>query len=392
MDDRERTLIVLLTMHRCGSSFTTQVLAHLGMSLGPFPLDGARPSNPYGQFEALPFQDLNRRVQNLAFGFTEDLPETQEVLERFLMTRGFWDPDLCIPGEFLREGRSLIRTLIDSGNVSGFKDPRTVLTWPFWERVLESFPDVRVVPLGLIRSPHEIAMSLVTRSSGWLPYWTSLDVIAVHFHRQHQILESRQDQIPSLCFGSPAYLKTLEVAVKQTGLSWDAAAVLELFDSSAVHQRPAAVAHEAQELFEAICGDVATTRDDDTSRARLEKDARFLERLRLDQWKTNKLKEAQSREEAQRLSTRVGHLESELRDVNTKLDETERAREEHQTRLIDAQASELQTWREVCHLRDRLARFEGHPVLGVALRGRRRLKRLIHSIGEAAKVERNGSH
>ncbi len=392
MEDRERTLIVLLTMHRCGSSFTTQVLAHLGMSLGPFPLDGARPSNPYGQFEALPFQDLNRRVQNLAFGFTEDLPETEEVLERFIGTKGRWNHDICIPEEYLAEGRSLVRTLIDSGEVSGFKDPRTVLTWPFWQRVLESFPDLRVIPLGLIRSPHEIAMSLVTRSSGWLPYWTSLDVIAVHFGRQQQILESRQDQIPALCFGSPDYLKTLELAVKQTGLSWDAAAVLERFDSSAVHQRPAAVAHEAQVLFEAICGDMVTTRDGDTSRAHLEKDARFLERLRLDHWKTNKLGEAESREEAQRLSNRVGKLESELRDVNNKLDETERARGVLQSRLIDAQDRELQAWREMSQLRDRLARFEGHPVLGVALRGRRRLKRLIHSIGEATIVERNGSH
>ena len=94
-------------------------------------------------------------------------------------------------------------------------------------------------PMGLIRSPHEIAMSLVTRRRGWRGYWTSLDVIAVHFRRQQQILDSRPERIPSLCFGSPSYLKTLEIAVRQAGLTWNASAVLELFDSSAVHQLPA---------------------------------------------------------------------------------------------------------------------------------------------------------
>ena len=93
------------------------------MSLGPFDLIGAEPSNPHGHFEALPFHRLNRRIQNLVFGFMDDLPDSPEVLERFRETKGRWDPDTYVPEEFLEEGRSLIRTLIDSGQVSGFKDP-----------------------------------------------------------------------------------------------------------------------------------------------------------------------------------------------------------------------------------------------------------------------------
>ena len=306
MEDREHTLIVLLSMHRCGSSLTAQVLQRLGMSLGPFDLIGAEPTNPYGHFEALPFHHLNRRIQNLVFGFADDLPESPEVLARFCETKGRWDPGTYVPEEFLDEGRSLIRTLIDSGGVSGFKDPRTVLTWPFWERVLASFPGLRTIPLGLIRSPHEVAMSLVTRRGGWRGYWTSLDVIAIHFRRLKQILDSQPQQLPSLCFGNTAYLKTLEIAVRQAGLTWDAAAALDLFDSSAVHQLPAAVTHEAQEFFESMCGDVPTVCDCDTSRLRLEKDARLLEGMRLDQWKTIELKVSQTQQEAQKVSTRAG--------------------------------------------------------------------------------------
>ena len=316
------------------------------MSLGPFELLGAEPTNPYGHFEAVPFHKLNRQIQSLAHGFADDLPDSPEVLAHFCETRGQWDVDTHIPDEFLAEGRALVRTLVDSGEVSGFKDPRTVLTWPFWQRVFAGFEDVRVIPVGLIRSPHEIAMSLVTRRGGWRGYWTSLDVIAVHFHRQKQILDAAPDGIPCLCFGSPSYLKTLEIAVRQAGLCWDAPAVLELFDHSAVHQRPAAIAHQAQELFESMCGEGASPCEPETSRARQEKDARFLEGLRLDQWKINETKVSQARDEARTLSVHAGELLStrnarcsrdRLAEVQGQLAEAERHRQSLQSQLIDAE-------------------------------------------------------
>jgi hypothetical protein len=404
MEDRERTLVAALSMHRCGSSLTAHILQNLGMSLGPFDLIGAEPANPYGHFEAIPFNRLNRRIQSLAYGFTDDLPESPEILARFLETRGSWDASIHIPDEFLGEGRSLIRTLIDSGRVSGFKDPRTVLTWPFWERVLADFPGVRIIPLGLIRSPHEIAMSLVSRRGGWRGYWTSLDVIDVHFHRQKQILESHEPGIPCVCFGSPSYLKTLEIAVREVGLTWDACAVLELVDRSAMHQRPAAVAHDAQRLFESMSGDEATGCDPETGWFRLEQDARLLEGLRLEQWKSNEERVSQAHAEAGRLSIRARDLEQDLleaqgraTDVQNRLSEAQNYLQrlqsqliESERKLIEVQEREIQAWRRTDQLRTRLDRFESHPLLGPALRGRRRLRRLIHSVGEGLSAERNG--
>ena len=66
MDDTGRTLVVFLSMHRCGSSVTASTLHSLGMSLGPFELNEALPSNPHGHFEAVPFLQLNRRIQERA--------------------------------------------------------------------------------------------------------------------------------------------------------------------------------------------------------------------------------------------------------------------------------------------------------------------------------------
>jgi hypothetical protein len=73
MEEGKRTLVVVLCTHRSGSSLTARILQRLGMSLGPFDLNGAAPSNPYGHFEAVPFLDLNRQIQNLAYGFEHDL-------------------------------------------------------------------------------------------------------------------------------------------------------------------------------------------------------------------------------------------------------------------------------------------------------------------------------
>ncbi len=410
MDDRERTLVVLLSMHRCGSSLTASILQRLGMSLGPFELIGADAGNPHGHFEAIPFHRLNRQIQGLAYGFMDDLPGSPQIAARFSETRGEWDDAIHIPQELLDEGRGMIRELLDSGQVSGFKDPRTVLTWPFWNRVLIDFPDVRVIPLGLLRSPHEIAMSLVTRRSGWRGYWESLDVIAIHLRRQKLILESAGTPVPSLCFGGLDYLKSLEIAVNRCGLTWNLAQVLDLFDRSAVHQQPAAVLHEAQVLFDSMCGDNATYRDFESNRLRQEKDSRFLENLRLDQWRSHEEREAQSRAEVQRMSEFADRARLELRDtqsrmidLQSRLDESQRANLSLQSRLIDSegkliqvQESEIAAWHRNELLRDRLERFESHPLLSAALRGRRKLRRLIHSISAPASSnghapDRNGT-
>ena len=153
MESITRTLVIILSMHRSGSSLTASVLQRLGLSLGPFELIGASPSNPYGHFEAMPIYELNRKVQERFHGFPDDMPVSQDGLRHFMATRGAWDSAPAIPGDWMTEGRQLVASLLESGMVSGFKDPRTILVWPFWRRVLEAFPEVRVVPVVLTAQP-----------------------------------------------------------------------------------------------------------------------------------------------------------------------------------------------------------------------------------------------
>jgi hypothetical protein len=334
MDDARPTLIILLSMHRSGSSLTACLLQRLGMSLGPFELNGAASTNPYGHFESMPFMMLNRKVQNLAFSFTEDFPESDDVLARFLQSRGNWGSDVRIPNELVEEGRTLVRALVDSGKVSGFKDPRTILTWPFWQEVLKGFgDDVRVVPFGLIRSPHAIAMSLVSRWQGRCGYWTSLDIAAVHLRRQKAILANQEHRLPNPCFGSPSYLETLEVVARYCDLSWDPEAVNDHIDPSCIHHIPARVPHEAQTLFDSLSSHGTVLADSERDRTQFEIDARRIESMRLNQLRSDDEQISIAHQQIQALDAHARELEQRGRDFEQKLEAEEQAARAHLDRI-----------------------------------------------------------
>jgi uncharacterized coiled-coil DUF342 family protein len=280
MEAPQRTLVVLLTMHRSGSSAATSILNRLGLSLGPFELIGATPSNPHGHFESLPILELNKDVQKLVYGFSEDLPESEEALDNFVASQGAgnWRE---IPTDLVSRGRSIIENLIESGEIAGFKDPRTVLLWPFWSRVLADFPEVRVAPIALLRSPHEIAMSLCARSfasGGVHAYWDCLDMVAIHYSRLKQIVDNWNEPIPFVRFGMPSFMDDLAVTTRRCGLVWDAEKASEMLDSACIHQLAARVPHKAQDLYDSLCGQCAIF-DPQANQARLNADSRECERM-----------------------------------------------------------------------------------------------------------------
>src|SRR5215470_3451311 len=86
MEGTQRTLVILLSMHRSGSSLTANAFMEQGLSLGPWALLPAHRGNPHGHFEAIPILEVNLAVQTLIHGFREDLPETEEAVAAFLAT------------------------------------------------------------------------------------------------------------------------------------------------------------------------------------------------------------------------------------------------------------------------------------------------------------------
>ncbi len=344
----------------------------LGMSLGPYPLVGASPTNIHGHYESLPFHALNRKVQEIALGFRDDVPATDEVLARFLESEGAWPDDVEIPEELFEEGRRVIAGMIDSGPISGVKDPRTVLTWPFWRRVLMDCSSVRVVLVPLLRSPHEIAMSLCSRSAGAVGYWTALDVVAVHFARLKAILTNEAQVSEAIVFGSKTYLDALARATTFCGLAWDEARALRVFDQSCVHQEPAGVAHPAQPLYEELGGEKRSDSEAERTRWLLARDSRKCESMA-----QNLVRRAQDLVQESDHQHRLYQVQTELEQALEALVERQDVLASTRKALSLAEEAARCAQEECQRLRDQRARLESHPVLGQVLKARRRVRKLL---------------
>lgn len=142
--------IVVIGMHRSGTSAIARGLQALGVYLGNDFLD-AQPENPTGYWEDRRIVELNERVLK-ALRLTWD---SVDALER--RDFGGW--------RMWRLRRDAVRDLrrrFTKQPLWGFKDPRTIRLLPLWQRALrEAQVDDRY--LLVIRNPASIAASLYAR-------------------------------------------------------------------------------------------------------------------------------------------------------------------------------------------------------------------------------------
>ncbi len=142
--------IVVIGMHRSGTSAVARGLQALGVYLGNDFLD-AQPENPTGYWEDRRIVELNERILkrlNLRW-------DSIEPLERRRFTGWhMWN--------LRRDAVRDVRRRFAMQPLWGFKDPRTIRLLPFWERVLDD-AGVEVAYLLVVRNPASIAASLHAR-------------------------------------------------------------------------------------------------------------------------------------------------------------------------------------------------------------------------------------
>ena len=137
--------VLVLGMHRSGTSLATEILRELGLWIGPEQaLIGANDRNPRGHFELLAGVEFDNEVLRQAGGTWDDPPLMSSVDALAATIRPAVDVWF--------EGRAPL----------AFKDPRLCLTLPVWMPALAAY-DVRIVHL--FRDPYAVTRSLVTRNA-----------------------------------------------------------------------------------------------------------------------------------------------------------------------------------------------------------------------------------
>ncbi len=169
---RQDEPVMVVGMHRSGTSFLTGSLQQAGLELGKF--SAWNPHNLKGNRENLDIVAFNDAV---------------------LSARGYaWDKPPVARVEWTEQEREQARALIADFTGDrrwGFKDPRSLLLVEGWQELI---PDLRFV--GIFRHPTAVAQSLHAR--GGMPEEQALALWAAYNARLLALY--RQQPFPLLCF------------------------------------------------------------------------------------------------------------------------------------------------------------------------------------------------
>lgn len=151
---RARRAVVILGMHRSGTSVTTNLLHQLGLRLDAELVPPA-PDNPRGFWESRRIVDLHERLLATLRRSWKD-----SLLLAPLPDRWWLDPGIQpIRAALL----SVVRSETQADGIWGFKDPRTARLLPLWRDI---FAEARVEPVWVLvfRHPAAVVRSLAARN------------------------------------------------------------------------------------------------------------------------------------------------------------------------------------------------------------------------------------
>ncbi len=144
-------LIVVLGMHRSGTSVITRGLKALGINLGNRLMPAVAGNNDKGFWEDLDIVDFNERLLKASGCVWHTVQPLQTTQVEMLCQQGY-----------LIKAVALLRSKLDRNTRFGFKDPRTAKLLPFWKRVFEA-GKFNTRYLVALRNPISVADSLEKR-------------------------------------------------------------------------------------------------------------------------------------------------------------------------------------------------------------------------------------
>lgn len=149
---RNRKILVVLGMHRSGTSAITRGLEVLGVDLGNNLMPAAADNNEKGFFEDLEIHALN----------TQLLSELSTSWDQITPLQLDSATQLALLDSYREQAIELITRKLDECPNFAFKDPQSALLLPFWQAIFRSL-EARVNYLICLRNPLSVAASLLKR-------------------------------------------------------------------------------------------------------------------------------------------------------------------------------------------------------------------------------------
>jgi len=148
----KKKIIVVLGMHRSGTSVVARSLQVMGVNLGDKLLQPIKGENDKGFWEDLDINSLNVEMLNAVNSDWHFLTPIQSI-----------DVDTLRRDGYLLRGAEILKKKLSNCQIFGFKDPRVAKLLPFWKEVfVESGLDVGYVLV--IRNPISVSKSLTKRN------------------------------------------------------------------------------------------------------------------------------------------------------------------------------------------------------------------------------------
>jgi hypothetical protein len=152
MDRARRPLIVVLGMHRSGTSLCANILAALGVDMAEAP--GPSPANARGHWERSRLCDMHDEVFAMHGGAWTGAGHNLALPDNWRTTPG-------LAGIETRIVEYMSRVLA-TAELAGFKDPRTARLLPLWNDLFDRL-DVEPRFIFCVRNPSQVARSLEAR-------------------------------------------------------------------------------------------------------------------------------------------------------------------------------------------------------------------------------------
>ncbi len=172
------TTIIILGMHRSGTSALAGILNILGISMGKKLLP-PNEANPKGFFENLDITYFDDYLLSLINTSWDDiLPIHFDALKNLTQKK-----------ELINKGIEIIKKSYNLPSIFGIKDPRLCILFPFWEKVLNTL-NVEIKVIIPFRNPVEVAYSLFHRDDfpigKGLFLWSKYMLLAEYYSRRYK--------------------------------------------------------------------------------------------------------------------------------------------------------------------------------------------------------------